>query len=272
MPLHLTTPATKRATALQEQDGREVTPKGNQLMDHTTATPLGERKQTRSARPETRAENFIDICDVLAINELKAMPVVVAMTTVGTKARNIEKDGELLRDAGLLRVQLVDEDRSIKIILFEGATSEDLERLRGAARQIRSVGHPFGVPALGWQRVEADWADELTFSYRFTLMPRTAAMETSRPVVPCRIAACPESWHSVHDQHTILAIHRAGPSTNYEIAVEKDVEDLDARGWYVNVYADDFFASAPEAALFGEDLLNAADVCRRANAFEGGAR
>lgn len=211
-------------------------------------------------------ETLIDLRTALTRDQIKAMPIVVAMTTAGTKAETREEDGNSFRDAGLMRVQLIDGVRSIKVILFEGATSWDLDQLRNAAAETRNFGRPLDGPALGWKRVERDWADELTFVYRFLLMPVAPQAEASLPVVPCTIDACPESWHSMTDRHTILSIHRQQLMMNYSITIEQDIEDVDGRGWYVNVYADDFFGTATEAAVFAEDLRDAANACQRANA------
>ncbi|MFT3797180.1 hypothetical protein [Microbacterium sp.] len=204
--------------------------------------------------------NLIDLRDVYTADERHGLPIVVTMTTTGQRVSIVERDGKRYRDAARLSIKRVGDVDAIVIELLEGAVTTDLEDFRAAAREVRSCGHPWRGPAIGWRAVDG------ALDYRNTLTRHERIHESSPAVQRCDVDVCPESWHGGDDKHVALTILREAPAAGYSIEVAMDVNDEDGRGWYVDVYADEFYGTAADTARFAADLQHAAEACAHANA------
>lgn len=212
-------------------------------------------------------ERLIDPADVFTADELAEMPLVIRMTKTGERVK-IWRDarGEWFREAGILRIQKqADGHHGYVIILDRGATESDLKKLLKIVQDARA-----GSTERHWQQLlEMAGADEKTLTHRFLSMsyvdPYVHA-DNSPLVTVCDEPRCVKKWHAGEGSvHTLDSAEDSSERIDYQITVQKDVDDQAGLGWYVNVHVPEFYGRPEDVASLVVDLQWMQEACRRAN-------
>ncbi|MDQ1217980.1 hypothetical protein [Microbacterium arborescens] len=256
-------------------------PEGNNMSDSKVA----RERRAAKARPGTIAANhtvaitdtpsdawlspdaapieFVDVAEKFDSETLATMPMRIRATKERAEVWRAH-DGSWYRHAGFVRIQPCDDGvRRFVVLIPQGANRDDVEHLLRSVRRARNgeLGHR-------WAQVTSDWADELTFSLRFTSRPyRDPHMFTdhSQPAFVCDEPLCRDSWHDGYGTHEADSVTRKLPEDRgrYSISVTRMPEG--GEPWKVDVMADDFFGTPEDVAAFVSDLQWMSETCRRAN-------
>ncbi|WZH38753.1 MAG: hypothetical protein PIR02_08780 [Microbacterium enclense] len=204
----------------------------------------------------------------LAEDELAHLPVFIVKGTGGRHAKVWRStDGKWWRRGGAVRIQRWPEQdgpRAFVVYLHEGANRGDLDMLLGAVERARSGK---GL-ADEWERIEQPWADELTFKLTFSswsyVDPYTHRDPSPR-VYPCNEPLCLRKWHEDGVTHVLDEVRVKLPDMRgqYSVSVTRC---LDEDTWIVDVFTDEFFGTADDAAEFASHLQWMTAECRKANA------
>lgn len=172
----------------------------------------------------TEAPEYTDLSDHFTLEELKSLPVTwhrSKSTTVTTQERDAA--GKPWRRSGSLWIRLDPHtgERGFVGYLYQGATVSD----RAATIQFLSMVQS-GRTGHVWKKVEADWADDLTFYLAF---PWLQCYDTATgPLIDCPITWCEEPWHDPDDvAHILRSLYRPleQPSRGaYELDILVDME------------------------------------------------
>jgi len=226
---------------------------------------LGATVVDRDARREPAAARTVRLAEA----EFAHLPVYVVRSRSERRTRIWRSaDGKWWRRGGTVRIQRwpeLDGPRAFVVFLWAGANEGDLKfMLRQIARARRGAGFE-----REWGRVDASWADELTFACTLSrgyCDPFTWA-DDAGPVTVCDEALCVEKWHGEYGAHHLDEIERILPDGHgsYKISVQKELKDYDERGWTVDVYTDEFYGSPEDVAALVSDLQWMQEECRRAN-------
>lgn len=199
--------------------------------------------------------------------ELQGIPVVVRRTSVGRRVRVWRTaNGEPWRQGGIVQLRKwapAGGDRRFVVTLFKGANVDDVEFLMWMVKVARR-GEGFGQI---WGRVEADWADELTFSTGTASRPYGdpySMIDSSPDAVVCDEPLCSATWHADWQEHVVdqASHHEAGKS--WDVRVRRPVDGSEP--WSVDVVVDDFFGSPADVAELVNELSWMRAECERANA------
>ena len=222
------------------------------------AVPLGRGVESVGADP------LVDVSTVFTRDELAEMPLIIQRTAMGVRVqvwRSLQ--GQWYRKGGVLRIQPHEGQRVYKIILYRGATTEDLDELLREVAAMRA-----GETSRAWEKLDVKWGDDRTFLHRFSSYPYDdpyVCADYSARVRICDEPRCREKWHPDGTYHTLDSITRKLPERRggYEIEVCKRF-GKSAR-WTVDVFADEFYGTPEDVASFVSDLQWMQEECRRAN-------
>lgn len=211
----------------------------------------------------------IDVRDLFTADELSELPIVIRNSRVERTRVWRSGNGEWWRVGGRLRLQLDRRTgiRSLVVLLCRGANEDDLQWILRAANRTRAT----DLGAL-WDRIEASWADERTFTLGFCARPYGdpyTHRDASPEVVACDMDLCRDKWHHRNGVHVLDEIERNLPEKRgtYRLRVIHEGANDDAgNGWIVETYTDDFYGIADDVATFVNDLQWMQGECNRANA------
>jgi hypothetical protein len=259
--INLMSKATRKARAAAAVPGTVAADRRIDIDERVD--PRGEvlSREERAALPQARLRRLVE-------QEFAHLPLRVRNTTQGRRVRIWRSvDGRWWRLGGAIRIQrwpVEGGERAFVVTLFKGANEDDLQVLLRAVEKARTGA---GFEAL-WSPLEADWADDLTFSYRWARAyddPFTHS-DPARDVAACTDALCVDRWHDECGRHHLDEVVKELPdgAGRYRIVVGKDFDD-NGRGWIVDVYTDEFYGSAADVASFVSDLQWMQAVAEKAN-------
>ena len=250
--------ATRHARAKVARRGTVAADRRIVIEDVPTVATIATGRKLKSATPPR---------DLRALGEeLQSIPVVVRRTSVGRRARVWRTaNGEPWRQGGIVQLRKwapAGGERRFVVTLFKGANVDDVEFLMWMVAVARR-GEGFGQI---WERVEADWADELTFSTGTASRPYEdpyTMIDRSPGAVPCDEPLCSAKWHPDYEDHVLdeASHHEAGRSWEIEVYRPLGVSEP----WKMSVHVDDFYGDPADVAAFVQDLQWMRAECERAN-------
>jgi hypothetical protein len=202
----------------------------------------------------------------VAEDEFAHLPVLVRRSTAGARVRVWRTgDGQWWRQGGMVRVQKWPAEggrRMFVVTLFKGANVADVRFLLDLVEWAR---HGEGFPEV-WAPLEADWADDLTFSTGSASRSYTdpyTHLDNSPDAVACEEPLCPSTWHSEYEDHVLDEAYRQSESASWEIRIRRPAEG--SVPWSVSVHVVDFDGSPTQVAELVNDLQWMQAECDRAN-------
>lgn len=242
--------ATRRARAAAATPGTIAADRRVAIADVTDcdATIHQRPRQATSTRRGAR------ITDAVV-----GLPMIVRRTTLGRHALVWRTaDGQWWRKGGMIQIrQQSNGGRAFVVTLFEGANAQDAQFLIDIVRDARN-----GIGLELWDRIEAEWADEMTFIFDSSRPYRDpyTTRDYSAPAKVCAEPLCRDLWHG--EVETVHELDSVGGDA-YSITICR----LDGEAeWYVDidVHQSDF---SPSALLgFVNDLQWMRTECEKANA------
>lgn len=199
--------------------------------------------------------------------DLQSIPVVVRRTSQGRRARVWRSaNGEYWRQGGIVHLRKwapAGGERRFVVTLYKGANVDDVEFLLWMVEVARRS-EGFGTL---WEHIEAEWADELTFSTGSSSRPYGdpySMIDRSPDAVVCDEPLCSATWHPDWQNHVVDHVRHREAGKSWEIEVRRPVEGRDP--WTVDIVVDDFFGTPADVAELVNELNWMRAECERANA------